>query len=180
MCTKSLSLINDSHFHIALQPLWTLAAFQFLNLYTVGRSPWTRDQLVAWSLPTNGSTQTQNKRTQTSTPRMGFEPTISVFERAKMVHALDREATLLDIYNRLLAQFHHSPFGPAVLPPDVTYILLSCRFCQWNCPVEMASSPCYKFLLLRSLSRLRLSPKSVSRVQKKQNKGIPVTVRGGL
>jgi hypothetical protein len=23
---------------------WTLAAFQFINLYTVGRTPWTGDQ----------------------------------------------------------------------------------------------------------------------------------------
>jgi hypothetical protein len=28
-------------------------------------------------------------------PRMGFEPTISVFERAKTVHALDRAATVI-------------------------------------------------------------------------------------
>jgi hypothetical protein len=36
----------------------------------------------------------QNKRTHTSMPRVGFEPTIPVFERAKTVHALDREATV--------------------------------------------------------------------------------------
>jgi hypothetical protein len=34
----------------------------------------------------------QNKRTETSMPRVGFEPTISVFERVKMVHVLDRSA----------------------------------------------------------------------------------------
>jgi hypothetical protein len=47
---------------MAVQPLWTLAAFQFLNLYTVDRIPWTGDQPVARLLPT------QNKRTQTSMP----------------------------------------------------------------------------------------------------------------
>jgi hypothetical protein len=31
----------------------------------------------------------QNKRTQTSMPRVGFEPTTLVFERAKTVHADD-------------------------------------------------------------------------------------------
>jgi hypothetical protein len=36
----------------ALQPLWTLAPFQFLNLYIVGRTPWTGDQLIARPLPT--------------------------------------------------------------------------------------------------------------------------------
>jgi hypothetical protein len=36
----------------------------------------------------------QNKRTETSIPQVGFEPTIPVFERAKTVHALDRSATV--------------------------------------------------------------------------------------
>jgi hypothetical protein len=35
------------------------------------------------------TTQTQNKRTQTSMPQVRFEPTIPVLERAKTVHALD-------------------------------------------------------------------------------------------
>jgi hypothetical protein len=38
---------------------------QFRNLfYTVGRTLWTSDQLVARPLPTYRSTQTQNKRKQ--------------------------------------------------------------------------------------------------------------------
>jgi hypothetical protein len=37
---------------------------------------------------------TQNKRTQTSMPWVGFEPTIPVFERAKTFHALDRASTV--------------------------------------------------------------------------------------
>jgi hypothetical protein len=37
----------------------------------------------------------QNKRTQTSMPWVGFEPPSPVFERAKMVHALDRAATVI-------------------------------------------------------------------------------------
>jgi hypothetical protein len=40
---------------------WPL--FQFLNLYTVGRTPWPGDQPVARPLPTHRTTQTQNKRT---------------------------------------------------------------------------------------------------------------------
>jgi hypothetical protein len=35
----------------------------------------------------------QNNHLQTSSPREGFEPTISLFERAKEVHGLDRLAT---------------------------------------------------------------------------------------
>jgi hypothetical protein len=65
-------------------------------LYTVGRTPWTGDQPVARQQPTHRTTQTQNKRTQTSMPRVGFELTIPVFERAKTVHALDCLATVTD------------------------------------------------------------------------------------
>jgi hypothetical protein len=41
------------------------------------------DQPVARPLPTPRKTQTQNKHIQTSMPRVGFEPTIPVFERTK-------------------------------------------------------------------------------------------------
>jgi hypothetical protein len=54
---------------MALQPFvgpWPL--FSFLILYTVGRTPWTGDQPVARPLPIHRTTQTQNKRTQTSMP----------------------------------------------------------------------------------------------------------------
>jgi hypothetical protein len=37
----------------------------------------------------------QNKSTQTSMPQVWFEPTIPIFERAKIVHALDRAATVI-------------------------------------------------------------------------------------
>jgi hypothetical protein len=64
--------------------------FTFLIFYTVGRTPWTGDQLVARPLPTHRTAQTQ-----TSMPRVGFEPTIPVFERAKTVHALDRAVIVI-------------------------------------------------------------------------------------
>jgi hypothetical protein len=44
------------------------------------------------------ATYTQNKRTQTSMFRVGFEPTIPVFERANMVHAKDRAVTVTGSY----------------------------------------------------------------------------------
>jgi hypothetical protein len=74
---------------MALQPLLGLGR---LILYTVGRTAWTGDQAVARPIPTHRTTETRNKRTQTSMPRMGFEPTIPEFEGAKAVHALDRTA----------------------------------------------------------------------------------------
>jgi hypothetical protein len=65
--------------------------FSFLIFYTVGSTPWTGDQPVARPLPAHRTAQTQNKRTQKYMPQVGFEPTIPVFERAKTVHALDRD-----------------------------------------------------------------------------------------
>jgi hypothetical protein len=53
------------------------------------------DQPAARSLPAHRTAQTQNKRTQTSMPQVGFEPMILVFERVKTVHALNRAATAI-------------------------------------------------------------------------------------
>jgi hypothetical protein len=60
----------------------------FLIFHTVGRTPWMGDQPVARQLPAHRAAQTQNKRTRTFMPRVGFEPTIPIFKRAKTVHAL--------------------------------------------------------------------------------------------
>jgi hypothetical protein len=68
--------------------------FSFLILYTASRIPCTSDQPLARPLPTRRTTQTQNKRTQTSMFWVGFEPTIPASERAKIVHVLDRAATV--------------------------------------------------------------------------------------
>jgi hypothetical protein len=87
-----------------LPPLWLYRPsdlgrlFSLLILYTVGRTPWTGDQPVSRPLPTHRTTQKHNKRSQTSMPRVGLEPTIPVFERAKTVHALDRGATVIGFF----------------------------------------------------------------------------------
>jgi hypothetical protein len=93
------------HFSLLLwlySPCGPWPLFQFLNPYTVGRTHWTGDQLVARPLPTHRTTQTQNKRTQTSMPRVEFEPTIPAFEGTKTVHALDRAANVIGF------TIHHS------------------------------------------------------------------------
>jgi hypothetical protein len=72
---------------------WEL--FQFLNLYTVGWTPWMGDQPTSKPLPARRTTQTQNKRTQTPMLQVEFEPTIPVFERGETVHALDFAATVI-------------------------------------------------------------------------------------
>jgi hypothetical protein len=92
---------------MALQPFvgpWHF--LQFHNLfYRDGRTPWTSNQPVAMPLPKLRTTQTQNKRTQTSIPWVGFEPTISAYERAKTVHALDRAAAVIEAYITLALKF---------------------------------------------------------------------------
>jgi hypothetical protein len=67
---------------MALQPLDLGHFFSFLKFYSVGRTPWTEVQSVARPLP--------NKRTQTSMPQLGFEPTIPV-------HALDHAVTMIGL-----------------------------------------------------------------------------------
>jgi hypothetical protein len=87
---------------MALQPFvgpWPL--IQFLNLYTVGRTPITRNQPVIRPLRKHRTTQKQNKRTQTSMPRVEFEPTIPAFEGARTVHALDRTVTVIGMTDRM-------------------------------------------------------------------------------
>jgi hypothetical protein len=64
--------------------------FQFLNPVH-SRTPWTGDQPVTRPLPIHRTTQTQNKRTQTSMSRVRFEPTIPVFELTKTVPVLGRQ-----------------------------------------------------------------------------------------
>jgi hypothetical protein len=82
--SKTIHLWID-YLSMALQPFvgrWPL--FSFLVLYTVGRTPRTGDQPVARPLSAHTTRQTQNKRTYTSMPRVGFEPKIPVFERRRL------------------------------------------------------------------------------------------------
>jgi hypothetical protein len=61
-------------------------------------------QSVARTLPAHRSAQTQNKRTQTYIPQVGFEPMNPLFERAKTVHVLDRAATMIGPEGLLVSQ----------------------------------------------------------------------------
>jgi hypothetical protein len=99
LCLSSLDVLPNrcTHFLIALQPLWALATFQSPDLFTIDRTPWTRDQLIARPLPKHRTAQTQNKHIythQTSMAWVGFEPTIRVSQQAKTVHVLDHSATV--------------------------------------------------------------------------------------
>jgi hypothetical protein len=73
--------------------------FQFPNINTVRRTSWTCDQPVARPLPTRRTTQTQNKRTKTSMPRVGFEATIPAFEDSSCLrpHGHDRRIAITHV-----------------------------------------------------------------------------------
>jgi hypothetical protein len=88
--------LSNLHIYLWLySPLSCLGRlFGFLIPFKVGSTPWTRDEHVVRPLLTQ-RTQTQTKRSQTSMPWVGFEPTIPAFVRAKAVHALDRATTAI-------------------------------------------------------------------------------------
>jgi hypothetical protein len=54
---------------------------------------------------THRTTRIQNKRTQTFMLRVGFEPTIQMFERAKTVHALDPAVTVIGSIDKYIIYF---------------------------------------------------------------------------
>jgi hypothetical protein len=72
------SLSSTQHLHLWLySPCGPWPLFQFLNLYTVGRTPWTGDQPVARPLPTHRHPCLEwnsNPRSQHSSGRRRFMP----------------------------------------------------------------------------------------------------------
>jgi hypothetical protein len=62
------------------------------------------DQPVAKPLPINRTTQTQNKRTQTSLPRVRLEPTTPALMWPKKVHAADRAVTVIGLKKTHISQ----------------------------------------------------------------------------
>jgi hypothetical protein len=62
-------------------------------LIHTGRTPWTGNQPVTRPL-TNTEQHKHRINIQTSMPRVGFEPTISAFERSKTVHVLEAATTV--------------------------------------------------------------------------------------
>jgi hypothetical protein len=117
--------------------------FCFLILHTVGRTPSTDDRPVARQLSTHRKTQTQNKRTQTFMPWVGFEPMIQAFERAKAVHALDRAATVIGNWNHYVSENSYMSFYISKLcEGNLTLFRSSVELTlkMWLCPADRISS----------------------------------------
>jgi hypothetical protein len=76
--------------------------FSFLIPHTVGRNPGTEDQPVARLLSTNRTTQTQNKRTQTSSGIRTHDPNVRASEDSSYLrprgHCDRRVGMLVDQY----------------------------------------------------------------------------------
>jgi hypothetical protein len=76
---------------------WPL--FQFQNrvlVQSVGLLERGISPPVARPLHRHRATQTQNKHTQTSMHRVGFEPTTPVYERVTTIYALGHVATVIN------------------------------------------------------------------------------------
>jgi hypothetical protein len=105
--------------------------FSYLILYTVGWIPWMGDHPVS-----RHTEQTQNKRTQTFMPRVGFETRNPVFEWAKTAHALDRAATVWTrsehpLYFNIVLIFTFR------LPKWHIQLVISTKIMREMCPVHL-------------------------------------------
>jgi hypothetical protein len=99
-------MINSIYVSLALQPFvgpWPL--FKFLDLFTQSVGLLGRGISQSQGRCLHIGQYKQNKRTQTYMLRVGFEPTIPVFEKAKTVHTLDRAATVIGYINILYTKF---------------------------------------------------------------------------
>jgi hypothetical protein len=129
---------------VVLNYLSTGTTLPIYLLYTVGSTPCTGDQPVARPLPIHRTTQAQNKLTQTSMPRVGFEPTIAVFKRTRTVHVLDGAATVIgnllsysEEMKVALCHLHAVRVSVNPPPPPLTFECLN-QF-LWNCYIRHLS-----------------------------------------
>jgi hypothetical protein len=72
---------------------WAFSNFSVSRSYIFGRISRTGDHFIAKAYTYIGQYK-QNKCTQTLMPRVGFKPTLLLFEREKTVHGLVRVATV--------------------------------------------------------------------------------------
>jgi hypothetical protein len=88
--------------------------------YRQSVDPLDGNQTVARPLPTQDNTNT--KETQTFMPRVGFEPTIPVIERAKKYSVLDHAATVIGHFFCLMSK----------RPPQKRSQMNAYRVCHFN------------------------------------------------
>jgi hypothetical protein len=91
-----LSALSSSTFRIRPSGLFPIRIIVAPRIFIDGRNPWTGGQPCHKATTYTGQHK-QKKRGQTSMPRVGYESTIPVVERAIAFHALDRAATAIVI-----------------------------------------------------------------------------------
>jgi hypothetical protein len=75
--------------------IWNYRSYRLsVGLLGRGISP------ISMLLPTQGNTHTRKKREQASMLRVGFEPTIPVFEEAKTFHGFVRSVTVIGMTSK--------------------------------------------------------------------------------
>jgi hypothetical protein len=120
---------------------WPL--FQFLNPIHCRYDSLDGNQLVARPLSTRRTTQTRNKRAQTSMSWVEFEPKIPAFERSKTVHALDREATVIGrILTYNICQFPQESHGVSLPGGNLLWID------KYKTAVRLTTTPTLLFVKL--------------------------------
>jgi hypothetical protein len=126
---------------LVLQPsVWPWALFQFLNLNTDGRTPWTGDQHVARPLPTHRTTQTQNTHTdihvssgiQTHDPSVRARKDISYLRQRTLLFSINKKYSCKIKYRRIRQweESGNSTFRwlSLTLSPDIVEINYLCMY----------------------------------------------------
>jgi hypothetical protein len=140
-CPIVKKLINKTN-NFGLGPLARYdSEFYFWNLWIYswkfGRTPWTRDRLIARPLHIQDSTTQKNA--DASTPRAGFKPMFPVFKLSKTVCTLDRAAIGTGLI-KLMYKYISIPCQP----PRKLLMLLA--FLHMLAMEKMHSRDCKKYI----------------------------------
>jgi hypothetical protein len=95
--TMEVPMYFSIYLSMALQPLVDLDSFFSFLIYIQSVGLLGRGISPSQGRYLHTEQYKQNKRTQTSMPRVGFEPIIPVFERVKTVHASDLATTVIGL-----------------------------------------------------------------------------------
>jgi hypothetical protein len=102
-------------FLMPLRPLWTLAAFQSPDLFTIGRTPWTSDQLLPRLLPKHRRGRPHNKHIYTPNfhALSGIrtrDPSVRASEDSSCFRPLGYRDRLSNPYFRVIRGHHSTSF----------------------------------------------------------------------
>jgi hypothetical protein len=104
---------------MVLQPIWALVSFQFPDLFTIDRTPWTSYQLIARPPAKHRTTQTQNKyiytpnihalsgiRTHDHSTRASEDSSCALYRSATVTGKMALGQIILQVHHRFPWQYH--------------------------------------------------------------------------